>query len=189
MMKSIHLLLLSVFLIPLMQTAYSQSSMNQSGGPIVNLPAGTDNPVNKPGDRLGLIEDTPNYNKYIPNTGPSSDNALVGPAQPSNGAAGGGGSTSSSSSSSSNTPTSGNASNGAAGGGSGSTSSSSSSNTSTSGNASNGAAGGGSTSSSSSPSNASNPIGGALENTTKTISETIGKGISGILNLGNSSSK
>jgi hypothetical protein len=163
MMKSIHLLLLSVFLIPLMQTAYSQSSMNQSGGPIVNLPAGTDNPVNKPGDRLGLIEDTPNYNKYIPNTGPSSDNALVGPAQPSKGAAGGGGSTSSSSSS--NTSTSGNASNGAAGGG-GSTSSSSSS-----------------------PSNASNPIGGALENTTKTISETIGKGISGILNLGNSSSK
>src|SRR5919112_566215 len=138
MMKSIHLLLLSVFLIPLMQTAYSQSSMNQTGGPIVNLPAGTDNPVNKPGDRLGLIEDTPNYNKYIPNTGPSSDNALVGPAQPSNGAAGGGGSTSSSASS---------------------------------------------------PSNASNPIGGALENTTKTISETIGKGISGILNLGNSSSK
>ena len=136
-MKSIHLLLLSVFLIPLMQTAYSQSSMNQSGGPIVNQPAGTDNPVNKPGDRFGLIEDTPNYNKYIPNTGPSSDNALIGPAQPSNGAAGGGGSTSSSSS----------------------------------------------------PSNASNPIGGALENTTKTISETIGKGISGILNLGNSSSK
>jgi len=138
MMKSIHLLLLSVFLIPLMQTAYSQSSMNQSGGPIVNQPAGTDNPVNKPGDRFGLIEDTPNYNKYIPNTGPSSDNALIGPAQPSNGTAGGGG---------------------------------------------------GSTSSSSSPSNASNPIGGALENTTKTISETIGKGISGILNLGNSSSK
>ncbi len=136
-MKSIHLLLLSVFLIPLMQTAYSQSSMNQSGGPIVNQPAGTDNPVNKPGDRFGLIEDTPNYNKYIPNTGPSSDNALIGPAQPSNGAAGGGGSTTSSSS----------------------------------------------------PSNASNPIGGALENTTKTISETIGKGISGILNLGNSSSK
>ena len=135
-MTSIHLLLLSVFLIPLMQTAYSQSSMNQSGGPIVNQPAGTDNPVNKPGDRFGLIEDTPNYNKYIPNTGPSSDNALIGPAQPSNGAAGGG-----------------------------------------------------STSSSSSPSNASNPIGGALENTTKTISETIGKGISGILNLGNSSSK
>ena len=161
-MKSIHLLLLSVFLIPLMQTAYSQSSMNQSGGPIVNQPAGTDNPVNKPGDRFGLIEDTPNYNKYIPNTGPSSDNALIGPAQPSNGAAGGGGSTSSSPSS--NTSTSGNASNGAAGGG-------------------------GSTSSSSSPSNASNPIGGALENTTKTISETIGKGISGILNLGNSSSK
>src|SRR5215212_6403095 len=140
MMKSIHLLLLSVFLIPLMQTAYSQSSMNQTGGPIVNLPAGTDNPVNKPGPRLGLIEDTPNYNKYIPNTGPSADNALLGPAQPSSGAAGGsGGSTSSSSSSS--------------------------------------------------PSNASNPIGGALENTTKTVSETIGKGISSILNLGNSSSK
>ena len=167
-MKSIHLLLLSVFLIPLMQTAHSQSSMNQSGGPIVNLPAGTDNPVNKPGDRLGLIEDTPNYNKYIPNTGPSSDNALVGPAQPSSGAAGGGsgGSTSSSSSSPSNASTSGNASSGAAGGGSG-----------------------GSTYSSSSPSNASNPIGGALENTTKTVSETIGKGISSILNLGNSSSK
>ena len=140
-MKSIHLLLLSVFLIPLMQTAYSQSSMNQTGGPIVNLPAGTDNPVNKPGDRLGLIEDTPNYNKYIPNTGPSSDNALVGPAQPSSGSAGGSGGSSSSSSSSS------------------------------------------------SPSNASNPIGGALENTTKTVSETIGKGISSILNLGNSSSK
>src|SRR5215216_7209616 len=116
-MKSIHLLLLSVFLIPLMQTAYSQSSMNQTGGPIVNLPAGTDNPVNKPGDRLGLIEDTPNYNKYIPNTGPSADNALVGPAQPSSGAAGGG-STSTSSSSPSNASTSGNASSGAAGGGS-----------------------------------------------------------------------
>src|SRR3954471_7547230 len=91
MMKSIHLLLLSVFLIPLMQTAYAQSSMNQSGGPIINLPAGTDNPVNKPGDRLGLIEDTPNYNKYIPNTGPSTSNALIGPAQPSNNAGSGGG--------------------------------------------------------------------------------------------------
>ena len=151
-MKSIHLLLLSVFLIPLMQTAYSQSSMNQTGGPSVNLPAGTDNPVNKPGDRLGLIEDTPNYNKYIPNTGPSSDNALIGPAQPSSGAAGGG-------------------------------SSSSSSNTATSGNASSGAAGGGPSS------NTSNPIEGALANTTKTVSETLGKGISSILNLGNSSSK
>src|SRR5215216_2760857 len=115
-MKSIHLLLLSVFLISLMQTAYSQSSMNQSGGPIVNLPAGTDNPVNKPGDRLGLIEDTPNYNKYIPNTGPSSDNALIGPAQPSSGAAGDGSTSTSSSSTSSpsNASTSGNASSGAA---------------------------------------------------------------------------
>jgi hypothetical protein len=165
MMKSIHLLLLSVFLIPLMQTAYSQSSMNQTGGPIVNLPAGTDNPVNKPGDRLGLIEDTPNYNKYIPNTGPSSDNALVGPAQPSSGSAGGSGGSTSSSPPPSNASTSGNASSSAAGGS------------------------GGSTSSSSSPSNASNPIGGALANTTKTVSETIGKGISSILNLGNSSSK
>src|SRR5215212_736643 len=126
MMKSIHLLLLSVFLIPLMQTAYSQSSMNQTGGPIVNLPAGTDNPVNKPGDRLGLIEDTPNYNKYIPNTGPSSDNALIGPAQPSSGAAGGGGGSTSTSApstaSSSRAPTSGYAGSGAAGGGSTSTS-------------------------------------------------------------------
>src|SRR4051794_8668640 len=92
MMKSTSILLLSVLLIPIMQTAYAQSSMNQSGGPIINLPAGTDNPVNKPGDRLGLIEDTPNYNKYIPNTGPSTNNALIGPAQPSNNAGSGGGS-------------------------------------------------------------------------------------------------
>ena len=110
MMKSIHLLLLSVFLIPLMQTAYSQSTINQSGSPLVNQPAGTDNPVNIPGDRLGLIEDTPNYNKYIPNTGPSSSNSLVGPAQPSNNAGGMGGG------GSANTATSGNASNNAGGG-------------------------------------------------------------------------
>jgi hypothetical protein len=93
-MKSIHLLLLSVVLIPLMQSAYAQSTMNQSGSPIVNQPAGTDNPVNKPGDRFGLIEDTPNYNKYIPNTGPDSNNALIGPAQPSNNAGSGGNGTS-----------------------------------------------------------------------------------------------
>ena len=102
-MKSIHLLLLSVVLIPLMQSAYAQSTMNQSGSPIVNQPAGTDNPVNKPGDRFGLIEDTPNYNKYIPNTGPDSNNALIGPAQPSNNSGSGGNGTS-------NTATSSNAS-------------------------------------------------------------------------------
>ncbi len=102
-MKSIHLLLLSVFLIPLMQSAYAQSTMNQSGSPIVNQPAGTDNPVNKPGDRFGLIEDTPNYNKYIPNTGPDSNNALIGPAQPSTNSGSGGNGTS-------NTATSSNAS-------------------------------------------------------------------------------
>ena len=111
-MKSIHLLLLSVFLIPLMQSAYAQSTMNQSGSPIVNQPAGTDNPVNKPGDRFGLIEDTPNYNKYIPNTGPDSNNALIGPAQPSNNAGAGGNGTS-------NTATSSNASNNAGAGGNG----------------------------------------------------------------------
>ena len=69
-----------------------------------------DNPVNKPGDRFGLIEDTPNYNKYIPNTGPDSNNALIGPAQPSNNAGSGGNVTS-------NTATSSNASNNAGSGG------------------------------------------------------------------------
>jgi hypothetical protein len=155
MMKSIHLLLLSVFLIPLMQTAYSQSTMNQSGGPIVNQPAGTDNPVNIPGDRLGLIEDTPNYNKFIPNTGPSSGSSLVGPAQPSNNAGGMGGG-----GGSANTATSGNASNNAGGMG----------------------GGGGSA-------NTANPIGETLANTTKTVSETLGKGISSILNPGDISAK
>ena len=134
-MKSIHLLLLSVFLIPLMQTAYAQSTMNQSGSPIVNQPAGTDNPVNIPGDRLGLIEDTPNYNKFIPNTGPASSNSLIGPAQPSNNAGGMGG-----------------------GGGSGSATT-------------------------------ANPIGETLANTTKSVSDTLGKGISSILNPGDNTAK
>ncbi len=34
-----------------------------------------------------------------------------------------------------------------------------------------------------------NPIGGALSNTTKTISNAVGKGISSILNLGNNTAK
>jgi hypothetical protein len=151
-MKSIHLLLLSVFLIPLMQSAYAQSTMNQSGSPIVNQPAGTDNPVNKPGDRFGLIEDTPNYNKYIPNTGPDSNNALIGPAQPSDNSGGGG-------NGSSNTATSSNASSNNSGGGGNDTS------------------------------NTANPIGGALANTTKSVGEALGKGISSIMNLGNNSAK
>ena len=151
MMKSIHLLLLLVFLIPLMQSAYAQSTMNQSGSPIVNQPAGTDNPVNKPGDRLGLIEDTPNYNKYIPNTGPTTNNALIGPAQPSNSAGSGSNGTS-------NTATSSNASNSAGSGGNGTC-------------------------------NTANPTGGALANTTKSVSDALGKGISSIMNLGNNSAK
>ena len=158
-MKGIHLLLLSVFLIPLMQTAYAQSTMNQSGSPIVNLPAGTDNPVNIPGDRLGLIEDTPNYNKFIPNTGPASSNSLIGPAQPSNNAGGMGGS-----------------------GGSGSA------NTATSGNASNNAGGMGGSGGSGSA-NTANPIGETLANTTKSVSDTLGKGISSILNPGDNTAK
>ena len=170
-MKSIHLLLLSVVLIPLMQSAYAQSTMNQSGSPLVNQPAGTDNPVNKPGDRFGLIEDTPNYNKYIPNTGPGSNNALIGPAQPSDNSGSGGNGTS-------NTATSSNASDNSGSGGNGT------SNTATSSNASDNSGSGGN-----GTSNTANPIGEALANTTKSVGEALGKGISSIMNLGNNSAK
>ena len=58
------------------------------------------------------------------------------------------------------------------------------SNTATSSNASNNAGSGGN-----GTSNTANPIGGALANTTKSVSEALGKGISSIMNLGNNSAK
>ncbi len=170
-MKYIHLLTLLVFLVPLMQTAYAQSALSQSGSPIVNSPQTTNNPVNNPACKPSLIEDTPNYNKYIPFTGSSTNQAVNSSAQPMGNAGGSGGVATSNPGSSGSV--SGNT--GACAGSGGAASSNTAASSTASG------VGG--------SSNTTEPIAGALANTTKSIGDAIGKGIAGIVNPGNNPSK
>jgi hypothetical protein len=76
MMKSISLLLITIFLISLIQNINAQSAINLLGNPISNLTSSASKYVNNtPAGQAGLIENNPGYVKYIPNTSSYPNNS------------------------------------------------------------------------------------------------------------------
>jgi hypothetical protein len=85
MMKSISLLLITIFLISLIQNINAQSAINLLGNPISNLTSSASKYVNNtPAGQAGLIENNPGYVKYIPNTSSYSNNSAKTPMVASN---------------------------------------------------------------------------------------------------------